>query len=74
LIHHPGYEGTTTVTSAANMSNNWTKSHDIPVSGNKTVQEVYNGAGGRSNNSIVNYATGGTCIGVAKSAEETLKK
>jgi hypothetical protein len=68
LIHHPGPGSVTTVTSASNMSSNWSKSHNISVQGNKTVQEVYNGAGGRSNNTYVNYATGGTCIGVAKSA------
>jgi len=72
LIHHPGPSGVTTVTSASNMSSNWTKDHDIPVNGSKTVQQVYNGAGGRTNNPAVNYATAGTCIGVAKGAESTL--
>ena len=56
------------------MSNKWQKDHSIPVSGSKTVQEVYNGAGGRTNLTAVNYATGGTCIIVAKNAEKTIKK
>jgi hypothetical protein len=73
LIHHPG-PSSVTVTNASNMSNNWSKSHDIPVNGSKTVQQVYNGAGGRTNSGVVNYATGGTCIGVASNAEKTLKK
>lgn len=38
LIHHPGPSSVTTVTNASNMSNNWSKSHDIPVNGSKTVQ------------------------------------
>lgn len=74
LIHHPGPGSTTTVTSASNMSKNWTKTHDIPVQGNKTVQQIYNGAGGRTNNTTVNYATAGLCVGAAKGAEKTLKK
>lgn len=40
LIHHPGPGHVTTVTPASNMSKNWTKSHDIPVQGSKTVQEA----------------------------------
>ena len=74
LIHHPGPTGITTVTPASNMSSHWTKSHDIPVHGSKTVQQVYNGAGGRTLDPAINYATGATCIGVAKNAESTLKK
>ena len=78
LIHHPGSAGsnggTTTVTSASNMSSKWSKEHTIPVSGKPTVQEVFNGAGGRTKNPIVNYVTAGTCIGAAKGAESTLKK
>lgn len=74
LIHHPGPSGITTVTPASNMSKNWTKAHDIPVKGTKTVQQIYNGAGGRTTNPTVNYATGKTCIGVAKNAETALKK
>jgi hypothetical protein len=74
LIHHPGPSSTTTVTPASNMSSKWTKSHDIPVSGSKTVQDIYNSAGGRTTNTAFNYVTGGTCIGVAKSAESGLKK
>lgn len=75
MIHHPGPSGRTTVTDASNMSKKtWVKSHDIPVSGQKTVQEVYNGAGGRTNNPIVNYLTAKTCIGAAEGAEEALKK
>ncbi len=38
LIHQPSHGQCTTVTSASNMSKNWSKSHDIPVNGNKTVQ------------------------------------
>ncbi len=83
LIHHPGScgsssgrnnPGVTTVTPASNMSTNWTKVRDIPVVGNKTVQTVYNGAGGRSNYKIVNYLTATTCWGAAAGAEKTLKK
>lgn len=74
LIHHPGPSGQTTVTSASNMSKNWVKSHEIAVSGQKTVQEVYNGAGGRTNNPLVNYITAKTCIGAAEGAEKALKK
>lgn len=74
LIHHPGPSGHTTVTDASNMSNNWVKSHDIAVSGQKTVQDVFNGAGGRTNNPIVNYVTAKTSIGAAEGAEKALKK
>jgi hypothetical protein len=74
LIHQPGLNSITTVTPASNMSHNWTKQHDIPVQGNKTVQEIYNGAGGRTTNSYINYATAKTCIGAAKGAEKALKK
>ncbi len=74
LVHHPGPGGITTVTQASNMSSKWSKTHDIPVKGVKTVQEVYNGAGGRTTNTVVNYFTGKTCIGVAKNAELALKK
>lgn len=74
LIHHPGPGGRTTVTDASHMSTKWTKDHDIAVGGSKTVQEVFNGAGGRTNNFAVNYATAGTCIGAAANAEATLKK
>lgn len=56
------------------MSKHWSKSHDIPVNGKKTVQEVYNAAGGRTTNPVINYITGGTCIGVAKNAEKALTK
>lgn len=55
------------------MSKKWVKSHDIPVNGAKTVQEVYNGAGGRTNNPVVNYVTAKTCIGAAEGAEKALK-
>ena len=64
----------TTVTPASNMSSNWKKTHDIQVNGDKTVQQVYNGAGGRTNNTAVNYVSAGTCIGAASGAEKTLKK
>lgn len=74
LIHHPGPNSITTVTPASNMSRNWTKSHDIPVNRGMTVQDVYNSAGGRTNNTALNYATGGTCINVAKRAENALKR
>ena len=65
LIHHPGPNATTTVTPASNMSNKWSEEHSIPVKGDKTVQDIYNGAGGRTKNPVVNYVTGQTCIGVA---------
>lgn len=72
LIHHPGPGSTTTVTPSSNMSSKWTKTHDIPVSSPKSVQEVYNSAGGRTTNPIVNYVTAKTCIGAAKGAESAL--
>lgn len=74
LIHQPGPNSITTVTPASNMSRNWIKSHDIPVKGNKTVQEAFNGAGGRTTNPIINYTTAKTCIGAARGVEKTLKK
>lgn len=74
LIHHPGPGHITTVTSASNMSKNWSKSHDIPVNSSRSVQDVYNGAGGRTTNTFINYFTGPTCIGVARNAEKTLTK
>ena len=82
MIHHPGSgssgsSGTgsvTTVTHASNMSNKWTKSHDIQVNGTKTVQDAYNGAGGRTSNPLINYITAGTCIGAASGVEKTLGK
>lgn len=55
------------------MSKKWSKTHDIEVKGTKTVQEVYNGAGGRTKNPVTNYVTGGTCIGTASGAEKTRK-
>lgn len=56
------------------MSKAWVKSHDIPVNDKKTVQQVFNAAGGRTNNPIFNYGTAGTCIGAAKGAEKELSK
>lgn len=56
------------------MGKNWGKSHDIPVSGQKTVQEVFNGAGGRTNTPVINYITAKTCIGAAEGAEKALQK
>jgi len=65
--------GGTVVTPASNMSKNWTKNHDIPVSGNKTVGQVFNQASGRTLYPKVNYATSGTCIKTAQNAEKALK-
>ena len=56
LIHQPGPNQMTTVTSASNMSNRWVKDHDIPVNGTHTVQEVYNGAGGRTTSPLMKRA------------------
>lgn len=74
LIHHPGPSSTVTVTPASNMSSKWEKSHDINVNGEKTVQQAYNGAGGRTNDPKVNYATAGTCIGAARGVQNALEK
>lgn len=74
LIHHPGPDQLTTVTQASDMSHKWTKSHDIPIkSSPPTVEQVFKGSGGRTTNTVVNYITGGTCIGVAKTAESVLQ-
>jgi len=36
------------------MSDRYSKDHDIPVHGVMTVQDVYNAAGGRTNNEAFN--------------------
>jgi len=74
LIHSTPKSGTV-VTPASNMNKNtWTKSHDIPVNGNKTVGEVFNQSSGRTLNQFVNYGTSGTCIWTAGNAEKALQK
>lgn len=73
LIHSTPSSGAV-VTKANEMSNKWTKTRDIKVEGNKTVGDIFKASSGRSLNKMVNYATGGTCKGVAQRAENALKK
>lgn len=73
LIHSTPEAGTV-VTPASNMSKNWTKTHDIPVTGTKTVGEVFNAASGRTLNKVINYGTSQTCIGTAKNTEKALRR
>lgn len=56
------------------MSKQWQKDHDIQVSGKKTVNDVFKGSAGMGNNRVINYLTGGTCIGVANRAGEVLTR
>ena len=56
------------------MSSRWKQGAEIPVVGTKTMQDAFNGAGGRTNNKLMQYATSGTCIGAAKGVEKALKK
>ena len=75
LIHNTPNSGVV-ATNAAQMGNQWSKSHDIPVNGHKTVQDVMSGAsarGGHITGKLGNYLTSGTCIGAAGGAEKALK-
>jgi hypothetical protein len=56
------------------MSSHWKEGKEIAVVGDKTVQDAFKGAGGRSNYKWVQYTTSGSCIGAAKGTENALKK
>ena len=71
---HSGPESGVVVTPASNMGSNWEITKQIPVAGIKTVQDAFNGAGGRTNSKLTQYATSGTCIGAAAGVEKALKK
>ena len=71
---HSGPENGVVVTPASNMSPKWTTTNTIPVTGTKTVQDAFNGAGGRTNSKLTQYATSGTCIGAAAGVEKALGK
>ena len=69
---HSGPESGVVVTPASNMGSKWTTTKEIPVAGTKTVQDAFNGAGGRSLSELLQYATSGTCIGAAAGVEKAL--
>ena len=71
---HSGPDQGVVVTPASNMSSKWTKTSDIDVTPGKTVQDAFNGAGGRTLNPVINYGTSGTCIGAAAGVEKSLSK
>ena len=82
LIHNTPKSGVV-ATPSSQMSSNWSKSHDINVSGTKTVQNAMSGASARGGSITsnwgdfgknVNYVASGTCIGAAKGAEKALQK
>ena len=75
LIHGTLNSGVV-ATDASQMSKQWSKSHDIPVNGHKTVQDAMSGAsarGGHITGKKGNYVTSLTCIGAAGRAEKALK-
>mmetsp|Transcript_7099 Transcript_7099/g.6298 ORF Transcript_7099/g.6298 Transcript_7099/m.6298 type:complete len:122 (-) Transcript_7099:187-552(-) len=73
LIHSGPGAGVVT-TPSSNMSKNWTKGNAIKVNGTKTVQNAFNGAGGRTNSKMGQYLTGGTCIGATAGVKKALNK
>jgi hypothetical protein len=63
LIHNVPSTGT--VVTDTRMSSEWKIRENIPVRGYKTIGNALKAGSGKTNIGVVNYLTGGTCIGSA---------